>query len=676
MTCRAVLLGMIGAALVCAFGYFNDFVLRQTLLVGNHLPMSVYGGLVIFVLLVNPLLLGVFKRLALSGCELAVVVVLTLSACCVPGLMRTFTLSALYPHHLNRVYPGWEQQHILDLVPEEMLADPSRNVPVALNGFVQGLGPGEKDVGFLNVPWYAWKRPLMFWLPVILSLWIGLIGLSIIVHRQWADHEQLPYPLANFSNSLLPGEGTSTSILRNRLFWLGCVAMLLLHLNNYMRDWWPERLIEIPREFSFSGLSSLFPTFNQGNSTTVEMVYRARIYFIVVAFAYFLSANVSFSIGIGPMLFGYVTGLLVGYGVSLTGGNYMALKIQTFLNFGAFLGMFLVLIYTGRHYYAHTFRKVLLLPSSQQVEPASVWGGRVFLLSMAVLVASLVATGLDWQLAVLYVCGVVVLYVVLSRVLVETGMFFIQAYWFPCVILWGILGARALGPQALLIMMMFSCVLVIDPRESLMPFIVNSLKLLDLRKVKIGRTAAVCAATVVLGLAVGIPTTLYLNYSQGLTTHAWAPKVAEFPFEHALRVKQRLIAQDNLAVANSVSGWARFTQISPNGPCMIGLAVGMALVLLFSFCRLRFNKWPLHPVVFLTWATYPGWIFGWSFLIGWLIKTLVTKYGGAGVYQKLKPLMIGVIAGELLGAIVPFLVGLIYYFITGEQAPRYQFMPG
>ena len=43
----------------------------------------------------------------------------------------------------------------------------------------------------------------------------------------------------------------------------------------------------------------------------------------------------------------------------------------------------------------------------------------------------------------------------------------------------------------------------------------------------------------------------------------------------------------------------------------------------------------------------------WSFLIGWVIKIVVTRYGGARLYKRLKPLMIGLIVGDVLGRFLP-----------------------
>jgi hypothetical protein len=55
---------------------------------------------------------------------------------------------------------------------------------------------------------------------------------------------------------------------------------------------------------------------------------------------------------------------------------------------------------------------------------------------------------------------------------------------------------------------------------------------------------------------------------------------------------------------------------------------------------------------------------------------MVIKYGGAGTYNKVRPMMIGLIVGEVMGAIAPSLVGLIYYVITGEQPPSFRVLPG
>jgi hypothetical protein len=92
--------------------------------------------------------------------------------------------------------------------------------------------------------------------------------------------------------------------------------------------------------------------------------------------------------------------------------------------------------------------------------------------------------------------------------------------------------------------------------------------------------------------------------------------------------------------------------------------------------RLRVSRWPVHPLAFLVCATWHIKHFAFSFIIGWAIKILVIKYGGAGTYNKVRPLMIGLIVGEVMGAIAPSLVGLIYFLLTDQQPPSFRVLPG
>ncbi len=679
MSFRAILLGLLGVAAICGLSYFNDAVLRQPLLVGNHMPISVYGSLLLFLLIVNPLLRRIGRPRPLTGAEIAVALSLTLAACCIPGagLMRTFTTSLVLPHHYARTDPGWQEQRVLERVPPVMLAQPASNDASVVNGFIQGLGSPGHRLRLDQIPWSAWWRPLAFWLPLLLLFWIGLIALSVVVHRQWADHEQLPYPLAAFVRAFLPSEGGARSpIFLNRLFWIGALVILAIHLNNYGCRWFPRHMIRVPTLLDFSPLSALFPTIRQGSYSDWPLLY-APIYFSVIAIAYFLAADVSLSLGLGGYLFAYVSGVLAGYGISIWGGG-IGPGIQHSLGFGAYLGMLLVMLYTGRRYYWQVARRAIGLRSDDDVGRTPVWAARVFLLCIALFTGALRAIGLDWLLAVCFTGGMVMLFLVMSRILAETGVFFNQPYWLPGMMITGFLGAGALGPQAVLLMALLSTVFLVDPREALMPFVVNALKLSDTQGVRIGKVALWAGAAVIVGLAVAVPVTLYFQYDRGVNmSDAWSTAIVpRAAFDETVRVIQRLRAQDVLETSEALHGWQRLAHASPMKSAVIPAAAGLGLILLTTAARLRFPRWPLHPVMFLMWfTTYAGWAFCPSLLIGWLIKTLVTRYGGAAGYQRIKPLMFGAIAGDMLGGVVPIIIGFVYHFLTGEIPKPYGFMP-
>jgi len=372
-----------------------------------------------------------------------------------------------------------------------------------------------------------------------------------------------------------------------------------------------------------------------------------------------------------------VAGTFAKYGVPIRGGAPLAPQIQSSMNFGAYFGLFLTLLYTGRHYYGQVFGRALFLRWSSEVEGYAVQAARVFLGATGVFVAALILVGLDWPLALLYGGGAVMIFLVMARISAETGLFFIQAWCFPCVAIWGLFGSTALGPESLLIMLLVTMVLLLDPREALMPFAVNALKLADARAIRIGRTGAAAGAAVAMGLAVAIPATLYFQYDRGANlTDTWACRaVPTMAFNEALRVQQRLAAQDNLAEAEALRGWRRITRMSPDGTAGLGFAAGLALVTAAAAGRLRFSRWPIHPVLFLVWSTYPGFCFASSFLVGWLVKVSVTHYGGATAYQRLKPLMFGLVAGDMLGGVAPILIGLVYYLGTGELPKVFNILP-
>lgn len=164
MSVRAVLVACAGVALICGFGFFNDFVLRQTYMVGTFMPIPVYGGLILFLLLINPLLGRIRRSWMFTGPELGFAIAVMLFACFIPGrgLMHHALGTLMLPHHYAKTDPTWKEVKALDLVPPQMLADVSTDEDAALGGFVQGLGQGSTHISLWKMPWSAWARSFLF----------------------------------------------------------------------------------------------------------------------------------------------------------------------------------------------------------------------------------------------------------------------------------------------------------------------------------------------------------------------------------------------------------------------------------------------------------------------------------------------------------------------------------
>ena len=675
MSVRAVCMAVVGIGLICGLGFFNDFVLRQTYMVGTFMPMPVYGGLILLLLLINPALGRLRRSWMLSGPELAFVIALILFACFIPGrgLMHHGTATLMLPHHYAKTDPTWKEVNALQFVPPQMLADVSTDDDTALGGFVQGLGQGSTHIAFTKIPWKAWLRTFLFWGPLLFTIVIALTGLALVVHRQWAVHEQLPYPIVTFAEALLPTPGKPWGeVFGSRLFWLGLAAVFVIHMNNCATVWWPQNLIPIQLRYDFRPIVPLFPAFARGDGWDIAF---PRLLFTVVGFAFFLPSELSLSMGLAPYLYAFFKGTCVSYGIAVS-ANFFALEsIERGLYGGAYLGLGLVMLYNGRRYYASVMRRSLCLPAPDQPESYAIWGARILILAAAAFVVQLVGLGLDWQLAVLYTFFFLLISVVLSRVVAETGAFFIHCYFYPCALLVTFLGALSFDPRTLATLFLVTVVLMVDPREIFMPFASHALALAERSRLKLGRMAAAGLAAVALGLLVATCATLYWQYDQGCTRvgDGWSLNVMRWPFDNAARLALRLqsLGYSGDTTAALPGGWARFGRANPHVAGVVAFASTFALVIVFTLCRMRFPRFPLHPVLFIVLGSYQSRYLGFSFLVGWLAKTMVVNYGGAHLYARLKPLMFGLIAGEMAAGAVTMLIGAVYYWVQGVPPKSY-----
>ena len=685
MTFRAITLALLAGLFVAGLGYVNDGIMKLTYLVGNHLPISVFG-LLVLVVVVNPMLSRLRPSWRFKPAELVFVVTMMLAACSIPGsgLMRTLTPAITMPIEINQTSPGWQDAEVLSYVPPRMMPAGAKFDPQVMNDYLQGAR--SRQGGFPlwevfgdKVPWAKWAAPLETWIPLALLMSLGAICLSLIVHHQWTLGERLRYPIADLALSLTGrhGGGALAPIFRRRLLWVGLLVVLTIRVVNGIHAWYPGSL-QIPLSFDFLAIGRKYPSLLRARFG-LELL-GVTLYPTVVAFAFFLASDVSFSLGISQILAFPIVALLLTAGVEvwsdrMTGGP------AAWQKFGSSLGLGILLAYTGRRYYWNVLKQAFTFVAREGVEPYAAWACRIFVVCVVAMTAMLAWLGLDWPLALLTVLMIMLLFVVAARLNAEGGLFFFQPSWVPLGVLMGLFGAAALGPRALAIAGLVCAVLVIDPRECLMPFVINGLKMcqeVHLRPAKVGiGVAAMCA----LGLAVAVPVVLWSNYNHGVPRwDMWATNwVPSMTFRTVESTVTQLKLSDELDKSEGLSAWQRLKGMwrPHEGMTQFLLSTGLGLVMVggFSVLRLRFTWWPLHPIIFLVWYTYPMACFSHSFLLGWLIKMLVTRLGGAQAFRKGRALMIGVIAGDLLGGLVFMVVGAIYYAVMGSPGEVYRIFP-
>jgi len=152
------------------------------------------------------------------------------------------------------------------------------------------------------------------------------------------------------------------------------------------------------------------------------------------------------------------------------------------------------------------------------------------------------------------------------------------------------------------------------------------------------------------------------------------PKVA---FNDVARHLNALSDRGLLDASITATGLERLALFQPNRYAWQCLLYPALLVIGLSMLRFRFSRFPLHPVLFLVIGTYPCCMMWFSFLIGWFAKTLIIKCGGGTVYQRLKPMFVGIIAGEIIFSALIIIIDMAYYGLHNRVTPAImRILPG
>jgi hypothetical protein len=145
--------------------------------------------------------------------------------------------------------------------------------------------------------------------------------------------------------------------------------------------------------------------------------------------------------------------------------------------------------------------------------------------------------------------------------------------------------------------------------------------------------------------------------------------------DEVARLVSELEARGELLESNARRGWERIAHANMDTDAMLWIGLGVGLTVACAAARLRLPWWPLHPVLFLLWGNWASCQLAFSFLLSWIIKVAVTKFGGAKGYRAVMPFMIGLIAGDLLAAFGWTVVGAVYYGLTGVTPDVYVVLP-
>lgn len=718
VTVRSVVFGLLGLFAISALSGFHDWVLRGTSMVGNQMPASAFFYFMFLGIVWNggwSVLDRLFRcggrlrdRFALSTRELVFVMVVTLVSCFAPtsGLMRYFHRQLMLPWYFRWDHGAWQEQALLtEYLRPELFPAPwpgpmtssSEGLPPALladyqrvyGGFYNGLMLGTQRVSLCDLPLLAWARPvLLYWGPLVLLLVLSLVSLQFLVHRQWASHEQLAYPLAQVAGTFCrtkDGKPGVPAIFSNRLFWWGCIPAFVLLGLSYLSAFYPE---------SVPSLKSMMPNLRDwylplttklpflSKSSSAWCLNGQTLFFTFLGIAYFISSEAALTVGLSGVLVTLYA--LLFYSAT---GQMFDEKLLDSERTGAYVGYSLILLYTGRTYFKAVFARALGLRRRRKAadgsDPAapddvSVLAARTLVLAFAGFAVVLSWMCRSWFVGFFYALLAMVLYLVVSRIVCETGIPFLQAGWNPSQVLVRLLGPAAIGPQTLPFSLWSTAILTQDPRESLMPYVGNAVKIADDEGVKLKKVFWIVVAAVVAAVVVAFFANSWTFYNHGAWGDGWADKYTPTMYlDEAARHFTAMKVTGVFEASEAASPLGRLALVQPDVTHVHYVLYGLLAVFAVSALRFRFSRFPFHPVLFLVAGTYPSQGAWFSFLLGWFVKQLIVRFGGGGVYQKFKPFFVGLISGEILIIGVSLSVDFLHYWIFDTVAPvRVGFLPG
>jgi hypothetical protein len=629
ITWRSVLVGLALAGALCAMTPYNDFIVGNTFIAGNHFPVGAVAVLLLLSLL-NVIAVRARGRSILQAREVIVVYILIMVTSGIPssGLLRYLLPALTTPYYFAGAGNRWDQVFWEHITPWLGVSDEA-----AVFWFWDGLPEGG------SIPWDSWLPALSRWSLLVGALWLVMLCLSALVRRQWADRERLAFPLVQFPLEVVrPHESRGAAgFFGNRLVWIGAAAIFLLRIVNGLNVYFPA-LPSIPTAWN---LDPGLPDRPWNAASPVWLIVQPT----AVAFGYLLTLEVAAGFWASALFMKAQAVALSALGYEGTSAwSGIIAEIGRREQMGGGLVIAGILLWFLRGTLIDAFKK-LFGRAPEVDDSAEPLGYRLAMLGLLVGLAAaflwLLAAGLSaWQAAG-FLVGFVCICLVLTRIIAEAGMLMVHLPYSPVDYLLLSGNSAFLGPRTLATLTFVDCAIGFDLRELLMPSLLNGFRLSERSGVSTRRLSPLIAVALVLCLCVGTVGFVVTMYKFGLLQGNQAGLLEYHPRRMFGQLDTRLQNPERLSTAEYVS-----------------MAAGGAIVAALAWLRLNFVWWPIHPLGFVmatTWATINLWF---SLFLGWFFKLLTIRYTGLRGYAQARALFMGIIMGDILGSVLWIIVGL------------------
>ena len=489
----------------------------------------------------------------------------------------------------------------------------------------------------------AWLVPTLCWCGLLTTLVTLFMFLNVILRRRWTESEKLAFPLIQ-----LPLELTAPGapLLKNKVLWAGVMIAVILQLWNGVAVLNPQvPLIQL--KYVDQGPTN-FPTRPWSAIGWLPMGF----YPFGIALGVLLPVDLIFSSWF----------FFLFYKLQLVVSAWMAWDQEPNFPYtdaqalGAYLGIGIGALWAARRHFAWLLR-VFFNEEKEEPDPndpisqrAAIWGVLACLLALVIFFRF---SGLSF----LVIGAGLVIYlgiaIAITRMRAELG---------PPVHDLHHAGAdtmlpKIFGPTAFSreehIGLSFWWGFNRAYRGHVMPIGIESLKMAEQAKQGTRGMFFALIAAAVVGPLCAFWALLHLSYTYGAAGAIAPPNVMEIFGREAW---------------DRYNNWTGVPQ-PPHPREGMAVVAGLGFTLLLNTIRGRWIGFPFHPVGYAiasSWGMSVLWV---PMLVAWLVKILILRYGGLGLYRKCVPFFLGIILGEcLMGG---------FWNLTGiaREVPTYAFWP-
>lgn len=657
MTRRSLLIGILTVILISIATPYSDLVMQGTWIGLTALPISAVFLLALLVFANEPL-----RRIGhgLTQAELLIIFCMSLVSAGIPSFGFT---SLLIPYMAGPLYFATPENHyhsaIIQHLPAWMLAPSVK----AAHELYQGLPPGAA------VPWLGWLLPLILWAMLAGAIYLVFFCLCALLRRPWADEERLTFPLIQLPIEMTRYDGDDSHLpplLRNPSFWVGFMVPFSIYALNGLNRYYPSvpsiniQLIDLDHYMTGRYAAAVSPLY-------------FRVLFSIIGLAYLLPSDVSFG-----LLFSYL--FFLAQQLLITRLGYFSPPFVQAYPVRQFVGQQMIggILAFGAYLIWKAYRSIHIEMHRHRAEDCS--GKRPFIIRQnrrdtgiknptadrSPMATYKAVIGIMVGLTIITFWGkyagagilntfimfllFFVLQIVATRLVAQAGMLYIQHPYRPLGLMLDAVGTSGLGVDHLPSLTMLDHLWMLDNRSPLMPGVIHGYKTAQDSGIKQRSMTGAMVIAILLAIPVSLTTYLYLVYTNGgLKLNPWFTTYYTNNLYAPWTVQ--LVTQGQI----------------PNPIAYFYMMVGALTMLLLVFLRNAFIWWPVNPVGYLIGASWPMINFWFSILVGWLIKSLVLRYGGARTYRRLLPAALGLIAGEFCAAgfwvIIDFCTGMTGHVI-------------